>query len=128
METSTFDQAKRKMIYIRFFFFFLLRITIRPELFLGKILEAPRKVKFEEQRDTASDLGEDRGDFYFVKAEHIPLRFSVQRAGSSSSTPNTLDAKPAHSPTVNPGGHGHGFWRSKPFNRGHSSKPDRDYV
>ena len=99
----------------------------RPELFLGKITEAPRKVKFEERRDIASDLGEDNGDFYFVKAEHIPLKFSVQRAGSSSSTTSTPDIA-SKSSTANPGSHGHGFWKSKPFHRTHASRPDRDYV
>ena len=93
---------------------------------MGKITEAPRKVKFEERRDIAGDLGEDNGDFYFVKAEHVPLKFSVQRAGSSSSTPD-MSSKASPSPTTNPGSsHGHGFWKSKPFHR--TSKPDKDYV
>lgn len=94
---------------------------IRPELFFGKLLEAPRKMKFEDHKDTASEVGEEIGEFYYVTAERVPLKFSAQRTGG------TLDSqRPARSPTVSPSG-ANKFW-AKPFHRSHGNKPDKDFV
>ena len=83
-------------------------------------------MKIEEHRDIASDIGEESGEFFFVKAEAIPLKFSAQRAGPGSDM-----SKNTNSPSVGSSGtgsHGHGFWKPKPFHRSHGSKPDKDYV
>ena len=101
-------------------------MCIRPELFFGKLLEAPRKMKFEDNRDIAAEVGEDSGEFYLVTAERGPLKFSAQRAGFAS---GALDQpKPARSPTVSPGGGSHPRFFRKPFQRSHGNKPDKDFV
>lgn len=77
-------------------------------------------MKFEDDRATANDIGEESGEFYLVPAEYVQLKFSAKRSGS------TLDAsrppppsKPPHSPTT-------GFnW--KPFHRS-GNKSDRGFV
>lgn len=70
-------------------------------------METPRKMKFEEHRDIASDIGEESGDFYFVTAECIQLKFSAKRTGST----NSSNPPPSRSPVASPSGsHGH-FWK-----------------
>ena len=88
-------------------------------------MDAPCKMKFEDHRDTASEVGEESGEFYFVKAERVPLKFSAHRAGFTS---GTLDPpKPARSPASPSGGANPRFFR-KPFHRSHGNKSDKDFV
>ena len=91
-------------------------------MLIAKLLEGPRKMKSDEHRDTASELG-DSSDFYFITAESVPLRFSAQRTGSASSSTLDPQTKPTNSP-VSPSG-GHGFW--KPFHKSHG-KSDKKFV
>lgn len=107
---------------------YLVEFTIRPEIFFGKLLDAPRKVKFEEHRDTASDIGEESGEFYFVTAERVSLKFSAQRAGFAQGTLDQPPSRPARSPTVPSPSGGGGQKRWKPFNRSHGHKPEKDFV
>lgn len=97
---------------------------IRPELFFGKLLEAPRRMRFEDHRDTASEVGEESGEFFCVTAECVSLKFSAQRGFTSGTLDPAL--RPTRSPASPSGGSGQKFW--KPFHKSHGSKPDRDFV
>ena len=55
-------------------------------------MEAPQRMKFEDHRNIASEVGEESGEFYSVVAEHIPLKFSAQQTGF------TAALKPSASP------------------------------
>lgn len=92
---------------------------------IAKLLEGPRKMKPDEHRDTASELG-DASDFYFVTAESVALKFSAQRAGPTSSSTLDPQTRPASSP-VSPSA-AHGFkWKPKHF-KPHGNKSDKNYV
>ena len=47
------------------------------EMVLARLTNKPSKMKFEDNRDIASDLGVKGGEFYQVHAEPLPLKFSV---------------------------------------------------
>ena len=66
-------------------------------------MEAPRRMKFEDHRKIASEVGEESGEFYCVAAERIPLKFKKPSART-------------HSQTASPTGQSH--W----------SKPYKDFV
>ena len=84
-------------------------------------------MKFEDHRDTASEVGEASGEFYLVTAERVPIKFSAQRAGLASGA-STVDPTPKpRSPSTGPH-HGGSSQRWKPFHRSHGNKPDKDFV
>ena len=83
-------------------------------------MEAPRRMKFEDHRSVASEVGEESGEFYSVAAERIPLKFSAQRTGFTAALEPSART---HSQTASPTGHSQKFWK-----RSHGSKPDKDFV
>lgn len=99
--------------------FYISMLTIvfyyRPELFLAMLSEAPRAMKFQENRSIASDVGEDSGDFYQVKAEPVQLKFSAQRG-----TPSPI---PSH-----PGKPSRSGGLFNPFHKPHHGKSDKEFV
>lgn len=114
---SILDLEKREQYIKRFWSMFVLAV-FRPELFFGRLSEAPRKMRFEEHRDTASEVGEDSGEFYYVTADSVPLKFSAQRVSGTLDPP----LRPARSPASPGGGSAPKFWK-----RSHG-KTDKDFV
>lgn len=59
-------------------------------------------MKFEDHRETASEVGEESGEFYNVKAECVMQKFSAQRASVTLDQPSR--PRPPRSPTASPSG------------------------